>query len=88
MIRNTLAFYCLLIYLLGNSHKSGLTDHRFPALIPGINCHGTESLLSSCVFAPLSDLSHCSIEVVELNCKGKGGMKYYIALKISGLHKN
>uniref|UniRef100_A0A1X7ULL6 Deleted in malignant brain tumors 1 protein n=1 Tax=Amphimedon queenslandica TaxID=400682 RepID=A0A1X7ULL6_AMPQE len=51
-----------------NSYSLGFTDRRFPTLIPGIDCQGDETLLSSCTFAPLSDLSHCSLEVVELSC--------------------
>lgn len=55
----------------GNSYKLGLTDEKFPAFISGISCNGNERSLSLCSSAPLSDLSHCSIEVVELYCTSK-----------------
>ena len=58
------------IYYKGNSYSLGRTDDRYPAIIAGLSCQGTEKTISSCNRAPNVDLQYCSLEVVETQCQG------------------
>ena len=62
------------IYYKGNFYSLGRTDERYPAIIAGLSCQGTEKTIGSCNRAPNVDLQYCSLEVVEIQCQGNSNI--------------
>ena len=64
---------------VGNIYEKGWTDEKYPIIITGFDCSGSDTRLSSCSPSVNSNIQYCSNnEVINLSCEGQYYLKYCI----------